>query len=149
MTRTFRVAVWILIIIAGSLALVFWSKNPAPLAFATVAAGILTFFHLLAQPPELHSASNNQDKRLRAAIASAIVVQYLVLVGLVAYFTNSEAFGILLPITQTLLASFTATVGAVIAFYFGTSAYVEGKRIENQSSPSHPNDPRARLPNDA
>jgi len=139
MTNTFRVALWILAIIVASLALVWWLKSPAPLAFATVAAGVLTFFHCLAGPPQTQSIPGAQDQRLRAAIASALVVQYLVLVGIVAYFTNTDAFGKLLPITETLLASFTATIGVVIAFYFGASAYVEGKRIESASKASHAN----------
>lgn len=138
MNRSYRVATWILAIVGVGVALVSVIKNPAPLAFATVAAGVVTFFHFLADSPDPQQGQQPRDARLRAAIASALVVQYLVLVGLVAYFTNADAFAKLLPITETLLASFTATVGVVIAFYFGSSAYVEGKRVERGSDVPEP-----------
>ena len=72
-------------------------------------------------------------------------MQYLVLVGMVAYFANGDAFGKLLPITETMLASFTATIGVVIAFYFGASAYIEGKRIEHTNDASKPKETKANV----
>ena len=125
-----------------------WVKNPSPLAFGTVAAGILTFFNAQGTTSSSGHFAGSADERLRTAIASAVVVQYLVLVGLVTYITNEDAFGKLLPITQTILASFTATVGIVIAFYFGASAYVEGKRIEAKRTDAAKGNPNA-SPNDA
>ena len=148
MNRNTRLALLILTIIGISLFLVSWLKNPSPLAFGTVAAGILTFFNAQGTTTSSGHFAGSADERLRSAIASAVVVQYLVLVGLVTYFTNEDAFGKLLPITQSLLASFTATVGIVIAFSFGASAYVEGKRIEAKRTDAAKGTPNA-SPNDA
>jgi hypothetical protein len=68
--------------------------------------------------------SSFSDERLRSAIAASATLTYLVLVGTVGLFTTG---GQIPPISQMLLTSFTATVGVIIAFYFGASAYVAGK----------------------
>ncbi|HCO42971.1 hypothetical protein [Immundisolibacter sp.] len=69
---------------------------------------------------------------MRMAITASVVTVYLVLVGLVAFMTQGP--NALLPITQTMLASFTSIVGVVVAFYFGASAYVQvqEKRLERE-----------------
>ncbi len=136
MSRNLRLSFWIMAIIGMCLLLVNVLKNPSPLAFGTVAAGIFTFFSAFGADAGPDQSGRSSDERLRSAIASAVVVQYLVLVGTVTYFTNEDAFGKLLPITQTLLASFTATIAVVVAFYFGASAYVDGKRIDAKQASS-------------
>ncbi len=128
MNRSYRAAIWIMAIVGTGIATVFVFNTPAPLGFSTVAAGVVTFFHFLAESPDGPQGQANKDARLRAAIASAIVVQYLVMVGLVAYFTNGADK--LPPITETMIGSFTAIVGIVVAFYFGSSAYIEGKKSD-------------------
>jgi len=65
---------------------------------------------------------------MRTAIAAAIVVQYLTLVGIVSAF-SAAAGERLSAITQTLIGNFTTIVGIVIAFYFGSSAYVQASRV--------------------
>lgn len=72
----------------------------------------------------LGAADRLPDERMRSAIAGSTVLTYLTLVGTAGLFTRG---GELPPIASTLLANFTATVGVIIAFYFGSSAYVAGK----------------------
>ena len=122
--RNHIVAAIILIMIVVCLALVRYFGNPAPLAFCTPAAGIITFFALLTERP-LAQAGTGGDERLRQAIAGAVIVQYLVLVGIVAYFINGVEK--LPPITETMLTSFTTVASVVVAFYFGASAFVDAK----------------------
>ena len=73
-----------------------------------------------------HNLRTSSEGVLRGAIATAIVVQYLVLVGIVAFFGRGPEQ--LPPITQTMISSFTTIVGVVVAFYFGSSAYVEAEK---------------------
>jgi len=75
---------------------------------------------------------------MRTAITAAIVTVYLVLVGLVAFMTKGPKE--LLPITETMLTSFTSIVGVVLTFYFGASAYIQvqkkklGRTMNNDSA---------------
>ncbi|MEM9160303.1 MAG: hypothetical protein AAGB46_14760 [Verrucomicrobiota bacterium] len=62
---------------------------------------------------------------MRSAIAGAIVIQYLTLVATVAYF--NKPLEEVHPLTQMVLTNFTTIVGIVIAFYFGSSAYLQKK----------------------
>lgn len=100
-----------------------------PWGIAVLTSGIFVFFLLLSRP-----SSDSNETKLRSAIAGGVVVQYLVLVGTVAFFEQGPKQ--LPPITQTLITSFTSIVGIVIAFYFGSSAYVEARRKRKKSTPS-------------
>lgn len=65
---------------------------------------------------------------MRSAIAGTIVLVYLVLLGIVAFFSPSGTEGLKLhELTQTFVTNFTTLIGVVVAFYFGSSAYVEAK----------------------
>jgi hypothetical protein len=123
--RNTIVAAVILLMIGLCLALVRYLANPVPLAFCTPAAGVITFFALLTERRDARTDTGDGNERLRQAIAGAVVVQYLVLVGLVAYFINGVEK--LPPITETMLTSFTTVASVVVAFYFGASAFVDSK----------------------
>lgn len=60
---------------------------------------------------------------------------YLVLLGVVAFWHGDERVP---EITQTILGSFTATVGVVIAFFFGSSAYLEARAGTTNKAPPEP-----------
>jgi hypothetical protein len=81
------------------------------------------FFWILYNPI---SSDQGIESRFRSAIAGGIVAQYLILVATVAFFDRGPSE--LPQITQNLISNFTAVVGIVIAFYFGSSAYIIGKR---------------------
>jgi hypothetical protein len=123
--RNHIVASIILLMIVACLALVRYLGNPAPLAFCTPAAGVITFFAMLTERRNTQPTSGGDNERLRQAIAAAVVVQYLVLVGIVAYFINGAEK--LPPITETMLTSFTTVASVVVAFYFGASAFTDSK----------------------
>ena len=93
-----------------------------PEAFSTIAASLITFFWFI---PGVRAGDTAVDEaQQRKAIASAIVVQYLILVGSFAFWTEKQP---LPDVSKLLLNNFTTVVGIVIAFYFGASAYVEAK----------------------
>jgi hypothetical protein len=139
-SRETKVVVLLLGLLGAAILLNKYWAHRAPLAFATAAVGIVTFFFFASRDAHTSSDAVGRESRLRNAIAAAVVIEYLVMVGLVAYFVASEENQQLDPITNTLVASFTSIVGVVIAFYFGSSAYLEVQ--ERQSS----NQPKASQP---
>ena len=106
------------------------------LGVASIATGILVFLFLLSwgRWPK-HRDPLTLEATLRAAIAGGIVAQYLSIVGTVALFSGREPES-MNPTTQAFVSSFTTVVTVVIAFYFGTSAYVEMKKANRGGTTS-------------
>ena len=96
------------------------------LSLVLVATAVITFFGFLWHGLAQDSGLDEGD--MRTAITVSVVTVYLVLVGLVAFFPEQTPGGELPAITNTMLTSFTAIVGVVVPFYFGTSAYVHIQR---------------------
>ncbi len=94
-----------------------------PPIFAIIATGMLTFFGFVG--PSVHDVPDAriEDRDIRTAIAASITMMYVVAVGYGIFVVGSQAD----PVAQSLLNSFSTVVGTVIAFYFGASAYLEGK----------------------
>lgn len=96
------------------------------LAFGIGGIAIVTFFGLLV----LQMSLPKDRRSFRGPIAGSIVLVYLILVVTFSFFMMREYVPgsvqvveqELPPMTRTLMISFTAVVGTVIAFYFGSSA---------------------------
>ncbi|MBI3001224.1 MAG: hypothetical protein HYY46_22660 [Deltaproteobacteria bacterium] len=123
----------ILAIVAAGLYLIT-VKNPfglgrAPVVLCIIAAALITFFWFLSGSRGSSADTPFDEGAVRKAIAGAIVVEYLLLVAIFAFWREdpNDPASKLLPLTEVLLTHFTTTVGVVIAFYFGASAYVEAK----------------------
>lgn len=123
--RNHVAAAIILLTVIVCLVLVRYLGYQAPLAFCTPAAGVITFFAMLTERNSVPEATGSGNERLRQAIAAAMVVQYLVMLGIVAYFLNGAEK--LPPVTETMLSSFTTVVSVVVVFYFGASALTDVK----------------------
>jgi len=95
--------------------------------------GIIAFFGLYDIGLGDDKSQQNKEAALRFAIAGAIVFEYLVMVGIVAFF--KEGPDELPLITQAVISNFTAIVGVVIAFYFGASAYIEATKRRGLEKP--------------
>jgi FlaA1/EpsC-like NDP-sugar epimerase len=115
----------IIVLSAVGVALAALWDSPAPLSAALPAVAIVSFVGVLimTQKDEQHWEIN--ESSLRAAIASSVVITYLVLVGIVAFFVAGPTA--LPQVVLTMLTNFTTVVGVVIASYFGASAYVQGR----------------------
>jgi hypothetical protein len=110
------------------LAICVWlssSNTSYPIIFAAPALGIITLFGVLWATTDITINSTVSDTSMRSAIAASAVVMYMVLVGF-GVFTD-EKYGGMSTMAQTLLTNFTTVVGIIVAFYFGTSAYLEGQ----------------------
>ena len=112
-------------ILAGSSAwLQFHVGNNWPFIGMAVGTGGITFFGLLFLFQAGEERWKTTEDSIRTVIAGTIVMEYLALVGTVAFFVQGE----MPKITETLIANFTTIVGIVIAFYFGSSAFVQVQR---------------------
>jgi hypothetical protein len=106
-----------------------------PLAIALVATGCLGFVGLLALPQKAKPWTISEGV-MRTTIAGTFVLVYLALLAQVAFWVptsanatstlpNAAATQNAFNITESLVTSFTTLMGAIIAFYFGASAYVQ------------------------
>ena len=103
-------------LLAGvSAGLQFQFQNNWPFIALGVGTGVITFFGLLILCHTGEERWKITGESMRTAMAGAIVVEYLALVGTLAFFVQGETP----PIAQTMITNFTTVVGIVIAFYFG------------------------------
>ena len=109
--------------------------HPGFLSLAVAAIALITFFGLL----RLGEGSTlPSESHLRRAITVAVVTVYIVIVSIATFYVPwGEEYS---EVSKTLLNSFTTTVGVIVVFFFGSSAYVEahttGKHEERRTSQS-------------
>lgn len=108
----------------------------APLAFCVIASAVITFFWFLVDWRVGSSNYTIEDDVMRRAIAGSMVVAYLVLTGIAAFWEGGSST--LAPLAQTMITSFTYLIGVVIAFYFGSSAYAEAQKRTQDKAGSIP-----------
>jgi len=104
---------------------------------SVVSTGIITFFGFLGRSVINQSTDQINDREMRVAITAALVSMYVVIVGIGAFL--NERAGDMPEISKTLLTSFTTVVGIVVAFYFGSSAYLEGRDHKRRRSETNDN----------
>jgi len=114
----------IILLVAICLYADVYFDNPAPLCVAVIGSGVLVFALCIVVSQESGKIWIEESGHIQATIAVSIIVEYLVLVGLTAFYSSE---GTLSPITQALVTNFTSIVGVVIAFYFGASAYTKAQ----------------------
>jgi hypothetical protein len=127
MRTLFWMASLILIVVIGGIVGCRYWGDISFLAGSTLATSIITFFGFLMLGAGVNKNDPLNDRNLRFAIASSVVITYLVVVGMCTFFVKMDKMP---QITSVLLTSFTSMVGIVVAFYFGASAYSE-IRIKN------------------
>jgi hypothetical protein len=112
----------ILVLIGGAMGLAVAFDTNAPLAVATAAVGVVTFFGMLGAYGEPPPSRDERHDRIRDATAVTFIVVYVVLLGLLAFakVTMDEQAP---EIASTLVTNFTALMTVVIAFYFGATTY--------------------------
>jgi len=121
-----------LLVVGAGMAGGAWFTSVYPPIFAITATGILTFFYMLYHAVRTAPEKPIQDRDLRIAITAAVTTMYLSLVAFGVFMRIPEGVAEA-PLAQSLQISFTSVVGIVIAFYFGTSAYLEGKATESRT----------------
>ena len=109
-----------------------WRTNDMWLAVPVVGTGLMVFAVCILAAHELGVVWIASPEHIRATIAVSIVLEYMALVGVVAFFHWNQEPGdttYIPQVTQTLVTNFTTVVGVVIAFFFGASAYVQTREI--------------------
>ncbi|MBN7796484.1 hypothetical protein [Parahaliea mediterranea] len=97
-----------------------------PFSIVVAGTGIIAFFGLYDISLPESPTAQDKESSLRFSIAGSLVIEYIVLVGVVAFFREGPDD---MPIiTQTMLSNFTSVVGVVIVFYFGSSAYLQSRK---------------------
>lgn len=110
-----------IVVIGGFVGCRYWG-NIVFLAASTVTTSIITFFGFLILGVGIGQNGSLNERNLRFAITSSVVITYLVVVGMGIFFVTNNKIP---EIASTLLTSFTSIVGVIVAFYFGASAYTE------------------------
>jgi hypothetical protein len=128
----FRVFALELFLVGAGMSAGAWFGSVYPPIFAIIATGILTFFGILFYAMPNAPDDSLQDRVLRLAITSSITTMYLTLVGF-GVFMRKPADQATDPLAQSLITSFSSVVGVVIAFYFGTGAYLEARAAKPSS----------------
>jgi hypothetical protein len=119
-------------------------NRDAPHTVTVLCAGLLSFAVIYSSERDRANDPGTADAALRSAIAIAVIVPYLVLVSIVAFFPPAVEGDRLSAITQPLITSFTTVVSVVIGFYFGSSALVQiqqHRSMPAQQSPATISDP--------
>jgi hypothetical protein len=137
------------------------SNSRSWLSFSVAAIAIVSFFGLLHVGRSEAVEKYDSEILIRRAIAASAVVVYLVLVSIVAFFSLEGFKGLNLeylsrlppetqqlvlsalqkppqidPLTSMLVTNFTVTIGVIVAFYFGSSAYLEAKKGRRDTTSS-------------
>jgi hypothetical protein len=123
----FIVIICVAIIPLGLTSTVLFSGHRELLiTISMIATPLITFFGII-WLDELFKKVERSLGIIRTAITAAVITEYFVLLALTLFFTGSETQSTL---QNQLITSFTSVVGVVIAFYFGSQAYTQGKMIE-------------------
>lgn len=118
------------LLIAGMGACAFFAVHPIQqtslsywsLSLSLAAIAVVSFFGFMWYMQTLGGQWSLNKGGMRLAIVASVMTVYLVMVSTVVFFTNGEKVP---PITEALLTHFTTVVLTLVAFYFGTSAYVQ------------------------
>lgn len=101
------------------------------LSLAVGCIAIISFFGFLPARREPQQPVRDEAS-LRFAIAAALLLVYLLVIGVTAFYGPIEKSVELHPLTQQIIGSFTAVIGIVVAFFFGASAYVDAGRKKDE-----------------
>ena len=97
------------------------------LAMGSMIIALVTFFGLLTVGESSGKGWGLNKGTMRGAIAATILVVYLFVLSMSAFVPYKEEMP---PMMSTMMDSFTTIVSIMIPFYFGASAYVQGRSME-------------------
>jgi hypothetical protein len=104
--------------------------------FAIAATGLTTFFGILIQDLRSGTDKRVSSESMRLAIARLITTTYI---ATLAYLLFVPPEFKLAAVAETLLTNFTAVVGTLVAFFFGSAAYIEARTKQKKDQDSEGN----------
>jgi hypothetical protein len=114
----------IAVVTAGVLAVS--AGRPVYLPLSLLIVALITFFGFLIIGSKANENPPVSEAVLRVSITISIIVLYLSVVAITAFFRNWSDK--LEPLTEAMLNNFNTIVGVVVAFYFTSSVYLEAKK---------------------
>ncbi|HEX7026208.1 MAG TPA: hypothetical protein VF268_03135 [Gammaproteobacteria bacterium] len=127
-------AVFLIILLSYIFSAVYAEHTRRILSVMLIAVGIVSFYGFMGLGVK-DAVFKISRADIRLATVVSLLTSYLALVGTVSMFAQGDD---LPEITKTMLTHFTTIIGVVIAFYFGSEAYliahgkVEGKDEANK-----------------
>jgi len=101
--------------------------------FGIASTGLIVFFGVIIQNLRSGTEKEISSESMRLATAGLITSTYIALVAYCVFL--AETFK-LAAFSETLVTNFTAVVGTVLAFFFGSSAYIEARtKTEKKAHP--------------
>ena len=88
--------------------------------FAIIATGLTTFFGVL-----IYYSSQNNENSMRLSVTGLLVNSYIALLVYCLFIPTDIQLN---DISKTLVTNFTVVVGTVVAFFFGSAAYIEAHK---------------------
>jgi len=102
------------------------------LAMIAILLAFTTYFGFLSISQSMGQGINSDTGTMRTAIASGILVPYFFIISTAIFINRS---GIMSDFMQSMINNFTTTIGVIVPFYFGASAYVQSRKYnENMGS---------------
>lgn len=115
----------VLIFLAGMTETHYWYYA----MFAIAATGLTTFFGIFIYSAQSAPRNEVDTQGMRLSITGLVVNSYITLLVYCLFIPENI---ILNQFVQSLLTNFTAVVGTVVAFFFGSAAYIEAHRTETR-----------------
>lgn len=133
--RILLLALVIVLLVTTAIATADWGSARRSMVLAVVLTALITFFGVLWLETG-DSLRPFSDRTMRTALAASAVVSYLVMMGIGVWFPKTN--GDFSRMTDVLLPNFSYIVGIVIAFYFGSGAYLEAKERKREKGIGEP-----------
>jgi hypothetical protein len=119
-------------VLASSGHLTFITADRGWLSMAMGVVAVVTFFGFLILGYISRDTLPFSESPLRVAISASTIVVYLTIVGIVSFYAPIEKDMKLHPMQEQMINSFTTVVGIVVAFFFGSSAYMSRRKDQSQ-----------------
>lgn len=113
-------AVLLIILTSYILSAIFAEHTRRILSVMMIVIGLVSFYGFIGLGLK-DTTSKISKTDIRLATVVSLLTFYLALIGTVSMFAQG---GDLPEITRTMLTHFTTVIGIVIAFYFGSEAYI-------------------------
>ena len=112
----------IVIAVGGLYIWLFFLTKDTVLVMTSVLLALTTYFGFMAISQSLGKGLASNMGCMRTAIASGVLVLYFFILPISIFLTFENSLS---EFGQSMVNNFTTTVGIIIPFYFGASAYVQ------------------------
>ncbi|NPV63861.1 MAG: hypothetical protein HPY61_14765 [Methanotrichaceae archaeon] len=128
----------VIIAIGGLYIWRFFKPFDTILAMIAILLAFITYFGFMAISQSLGQGWASNIGSMRTAIASGMLIFYFFILSIAIFFSSAYKFS---EFSQTMINNLTTTIGIIIPFYFGASAYVQAQA--SSSSKRKENDEKA------